>query len=62
MAFDPKSHLLELLATALASVAPEHNATSIFLERPKQAGHGDFASNLAMQLARALKLNPRDIA
>lgn len=62
MAFDPKSHLLELLATALASVAPEHDATSIFLERPKQAGHGDFASNLAMQLARALKLNPRDIA
>lgn len=62
MAFDPKSHLLELLAVALASVAPEHGATPIFLERPKQVGHGDFASNLAMQLARALKLNPRDIA
>ncbi len=62
MAFDPKSHLTELLATALASVAPEQRATPILLERPKQASHGDFASNLAMQLARELKANPRAIA
>ncbi|MFM8339243.1 MAG: arginine--tRNA ligase, partial [Fluviibacter sp.] len=32
------------------------------LERPKQADHGDFATNLPMQLARALKLAPRAIA
>ena len=34
----------------------------ILIERPKQAAHGDFACNLAMQLARALKRNPREIA
>jgi arginyl-tRNA synthetase len=64
--FDPKSHLAELLRSALATVAPEIAATSaapeILIERPKQASHGDFASNLAMQLARVLKANPRDIA
>jgi arginyl-tRNA synthetase len=61
MSFDPKSHLTELLSAALASVAPG-TAAEIHLERPKQASHGDFATNLAMQLARALKDNPRKIA
>jgi len=32
------------------------------LERPKQASHGDFASSLALQLARSLKTNPRQVA
>ena len=60
--FDPRQHLSDLLKVALASVAPEHAATEIFIERPKQSGHGDFASNLAMQIARPLKTNPRQIA
>jgi arginyl-tRNA synthetase len=51
MSFEPKNHLIELLRTALASVAPDHRDSEILIERPKQAGHGDFASNLAMQLA-----------
>ena len=54
--------LEELLRTALGEVAPECARTPIHLERPKQAGHGDFASNLAMQLARTLKCNPRELA
>ncbi len=62
MAFDPKFHLTELLAAAVASVAPAQRETPILLERPKLASHGDFASNLALQLAKALKASPRDIA
>ncbi len=62
MSLDPKSHLVTLLRTALASVAPDHGNTDILVERPKQAGHGDFASNLAMQLTRVLKTKPSDIA
>ena len=34
----------------------------ILLERPKVAAHGDLACNVAMQLARQLKKNPRAIA
>ncbi|MDO4904064.1 MAG: arginine--tRNA ligase [Lautropia sp.] len=39
-------------------------ATSVTpaLERPRQAGHGDLATNLAMQLARPLKRPPREVA
>jgi arginyl-tRNA synthetase len=34
----------------------------VALERPKQAQHGDFASNVALQHAKALGRNPRDFA
>lgn len=56
-----KSHLSELFAFALRVVAPDQTA-SVLLERPKQAQHGDYACNLAMQLAKPLRRSPRDIA
>ena len=62
MAHDVKSQLTTLLQKALASVAPTAIDTPIHLERPRDPTHGDFATNLAMQLAKALKKNPRDIA
>jgi arginyl-tRNA synthetase len=62
ISLDVRQHLSGLLRTALGSVAPEQFGAEILLERPKQASHGDFASNLAMQLARELKTNPRQIA
>jgi len=57
-----KSHLIDLLAQALARVAPQSPAAVIALERPKQAAHGDWACNIAMQLAKPLKRNPREFA
>jgi len=62
MAHDVKSQLTALLQQALASVAPTATDTPIHLERPRDPTHGDFATNLAMQLAKALKKNPREIA
>jgi arginyl-tRNA synthetase len=62
MAHDVKSQLTALLQQALASVAPTATDTPIYLERPRDPTHGDFATNLAMQLAKALKKNPREIA
>lgn len=34
----------------------------IFIETPKEKGHGDFSTNIAMQLARQAKMSPREIA
>ena len=62
MIFDIKSELGDLMRQALKMAMPEHVAAPITLERPKQAAHGDFSCNLAMQLARELKKNPRDLA
>jgi arginyl-tRNA synthetase len=56
-----KKHLTELFTQALKSILPDA-ADAIVLERPKQAQHGDYSCNLAMQLARSLKRNPREIA
>ncbi len=62
MSADPKVLLTELLRTALNSVAPDQADAVILLERPKQANHGDFATNLALQLAKPLRRNPRELA
>ena len=62
MSHDIKAHLADLLRAALSRVAPSECETSILLERPKQASHGDFSCNLAMQLARTMKRNPRELA
>lgn len=62
MSADSKTQLADLLRAALLSVAPDQAETPINLDRPKQAGHGDFASNLALQLAKPLKRNPRELA
>jgi arginyl-tRNA synthetase len=53
------SALVEEAVRAVASAAP---APAIVLERPKQAEHGDYACNVALQLAKALKRPPREIA
>ena len=58
-----KIHLTELFTQALRSVAPEHADTlTVVMDRPKQAQHGDYACNLAMQLAKPMRRSPRDIA
>jgi arginyl-tRNA synthetase len=35
---------------------------TVALEQPKRAEHGDYATNICMQLARQAKMNPRQIA
>jgi arginyl-tRNA synthetase len=48
----------------LARVAERlgHPGVAFVLERPRDAGHGDLATNLAMVLARLEKTNPRKMA
>jgi arginyl-tRNA synthetase len=62
MSAEIRTHLHQLFAQALATVAPGETAAAISFERPKQMSHGDWACNVAMQLGRALKRPPRDIA
>jgi arginyl-tRNA synthetase len=59
---DLRAHAAGLFEAALAAVAPAQAGLALVIERPKQAQHGDFACNVAMQLAKPLKRNPRDIA
>jgi arginyl-tRNA synthetase len=56
-----KQELLSALAAELEKLTPGAGAKAAF-ESPKVAAHGDFASTAAMQLAKPLKLNPRQLA
>ena len=55
-----KQDLLADLAHALDALEPGAGSRSSF-ESPKLAAHGDFACTAAMQLAKPLKKNPRQL-
>jgi len=62
-----KAELEQYLAQALAAlkaegVVPDDVSPSITVSRTRDASHGDYASNLAMILAKPAKRAPRDIA
>ena len=56
-----KQDLLAALRDALQEVSPGTEQVAAF-ESPKQAGHGDYACTAAMQLAKPLRKNPRELA
>jgi arginyl-tRNA synthetase len=63
MAADPKAEIQAALREAVERIAPGQTEERIFsLERPRQASHGDFSSTAALQLAKLLKKNPRELA
>ncbi|MBN8748642.1 Arginine--tRNA ligase [Xylophilus ampelinus] len=55
-----KQELLADLAQALEALEPGAGSRAAF-ESPKVAAHGDFACTAAMQLAKPLKKNPRQL-
>jgi arginyl-tRNA synthetase len=59
---DIKTHLGALLRAALAKIAPDAADAEVLIERPRDPAHGDFACNVALQLAKRLKRNPRQLA
>ena len=61
MLLEQQNTLISCLKKAVAVVLPEAEPT-IVLERPKVAAHGDLATNVAMQLAKPAKRNPRELA
>ena len=59
---DPKDILRRILEHGVRAVAPEAEGVEIHLERPKNPEHGDYASNVALQLSKQIKRKPREIA
>ena len=63
-----REQVQKLLAEAVARVVQEvdsgqaEHLPSVSVVPARQAGHGDFASSVAMGLARSLELAPREIA
>jgi arginyl-tRNA synthetase len=58
-----KQEIVALFQAALAPIVAGTDLTpNVVLERPRDPSHGDIACNIAMQLAKPLKTNPRDLA
>jgi arginyl-tRNA synthetase len=59
-----KQNLKEEIKAAVisAGLATEEQLPEVILEAPKDKAHGDYATNMAMQLARVAKKAPRQIA
>ncbi|HTL92131.1 MAG TPA: arginine--tRNA ligase [Steroidobacteraceae bacterium] len=55
--------LLASLTRLAGSVLPQMpSADAVVIERTRDAQHGDFASNVALRLAKAARRNPRELA
>jgi arginyl-tRNA synthetase len=61
MLLEQQNTLISRIQAAVIAVLPDATPT-ILLERPKVAAHGDLATNVAMQLAKPAKRNPRELA
>jgi arginyl-tRNA synthetase len=59
---DSKSRLAEAVRSAVAAAFPGVEPPAVDLERPKKAEHGDFASNVALQIAKQVGRKPREAA
>jgi arginyl-tRNA synthetase len=57
-----KFHFAELLRVPLSEMGPPGLSVDIEFARPRQASHGDYSCNVAMQLAKPLRQSPREIA
>jgi arginyl-tRNA synthetase len=59
---DLRQQLAGWLAEAAARAWPDAGVLDVAIERPRDAAHGDFASNAALVAAKRLKRNPRELA
>src|ERR1700752_2200709 len=68
MTFETPADLAELVQTTAAVVLAERGfdaaalPPTVTVERPRNPEHGDYASNLALQLGKKVGANPRELA
>ncbi|MFY3548685.1 arginine--tRNA ligase [Achromobacter insolitus] len=66
MLLEQQKQLISLIQAAVGQSLPDAQAdtarANVLLERPKVAAHGDVATNVAMQLAKPARRNPRELA
>lgn len=56
-----RTQITQSFQIAVAQIAPQAQV-QIVLDRPKMSAHGDAACNIAMQLAKPMGKNPRELA
>jgi arginyl-tRNA synthetase len=59
---DPRKAILSAVARIIAAEFPQAADVPIVVERPRDAAHGDYATNVALVLAKSARRNPRQLA
>ncbi|HXR55439.1 MAG TPA: arginine--tRNA ligase [Casimicrobiaceae bacterium] len=59
---NPKERIEDALARIVRDVLPDAAASAALVERPRDAAHGDYATNVALMLAKRARRNPRELA
>ena len=59
---DPKQAIESAVARIVAEQIPEAANVPVIIERPRDAAHGDYATNVALVLAKSARRNPRQLA
>ena len=59
---DIETLLKKLISEAFKKMGHELDLNDIVIERSKEKAHGDYATNVAMKMARLMRMSPRDIA
>ena len=57
-----KTQIASIISLALDQILDDSSIIDIHIERPKTLEHGDYSTNIALQLTKILKKNPREIA
>jgi arginyl-tRNA synthetase len=59
---NPKKAIESAVARIIGEQIPEAAGTQVVVERPRDAAHGDYATNVALVLAKVARRNPRQLA
>ena len=59
---DPKVEIQAAVSRIIREQVPESAAVPVAVERPRDAAHGDYATNVALVLAKSARRNPRELA
>jgi arginyl-tRNA synthetase len=59
---DPKQAIESAVARILDEELSQAASAQVVVERPREAAHGDYATNVALVLAKKARRNPRELA
>ena len=61
-AVNPREQIASALARIVREQFPDLAPQPVVVERPREAAHGDYATNVALALAKPARSNPRELA
>jgi arginyl-tRNA synthetase len=61
-AVDPRLEIQSALTRIIRELIPGASGVQVAVDRPRDAAHGDYATNVALVLAKPARRNPRELA